>query len=97
MRLRDWFSVGVRLLGVWFSARGVFDLLTAGTYILGIAPNSLVERHDDLHTGAMYNLWYAAGTLAFALYLLFGADHLTRWVYDEIPLPNDDDGSGDSE
>jgi hypothetical protein len=97
MRPRDWFSVGVRLLGVWFSTRGVTDLLTAGTYVLGLAPKALTDRHDDLRTGVTYNLWYAAGTLALAIYLVFGAEHLTRWAFQEPTLPIDDDGSGDSE
>src|SRR4051794_21364064 len=97
MRPRDWFCVGVRLLGVWLFARGVTDLLTAGTYILGIAPKALSDRHQDLHTGVMYNLWYAAGGLAFAIYLLFGAEHLTRWAFQEPLPPSADDGSGDSE
>ena len=97
MQPRDWFSVGVRLLGVWFSTRGVTDLLTAGTCLLGIVPKALVDKYEDLHAGVMYNLWYAAGVLAFAIYLIFGAEHLTRWAFQEPMQPNDDDGSGDSE
>jgi len=97
MQPRDWFSVGVRLLGVWLSARGLTDLLTAGSYVLGIAPKALTDRYDGSHTGVMYNLWYAAGILALAIYLIFGAEHLTRWAFQEPTPQIDDDGFGDSE
>jgi hypothetical protein len=97
MRPRDWFSVGVRLLGVWVLYRGVSDLLHVGASVLGIRPVSITKEFNDAHTALMYDLWYAAGFLAFSLYLIFGAEHLTRWVYAESSLSSDDDGSGDSE
>jgi hypothetical protein len=90
MRPREWFSLGVRLLGVWVLYRGFGDLLHLGTSVLGLRPASIAKEWDDLHSAQMYDLWFAAGYLAFAIYLLFGAEHLTRWVFGEsTPKPND--------
>ena len=97
MRPRDWFNVGVRLLGVWVLYRGFGDLLHAGASLLGVKPESVIREFNDVHTAIMYDLWYAAGFLVLALYLIFGAEHLTRWAYKESPYLGDDDGSGDSE
>ena len=97
MQPRDWFCLGVRLLGVWVLYRGVQDLLHVGASVLGLIPASVAKQFDDEHTTLMYDLWFAAGFLAFAIYLIFGAEHLTRWACKE-PMPlNGDDGSGDSE
>jgi hypothetical protein len=89
MRSRDWFSLGVRLLGVWVLYRAVGDLLVLGSSVLGLSPESSLKQWNDTHTMHMYNMWYAVGYLAFAIYLMLGAEHLTRWVYSE-PSPQRD-------
>jgi|tagenome__1003787_1003787.scaffolds.fasta_scaffold19990862_2 hypothetical protein len=86
MRSRGWFALGVRLLGVWVLYRAVGDLLHLGTAVLGINPETVAKQWDSAHTGVMYELWYVAGFGAFAIYLLLGAEHLTRWVYGEPPV-----------
>ena len=89
MRPRDWFSVGVRLFGLWVFYRGFADLLTLGTLVMGISPSATIDRGfgEGASTASNYYLWYAAGYFALAAYLLLGADHLTRWLFDE-PHPS---------
>jgi hypothetical protein len=89
MRSRDWFALGVRLLGVWVLYRAVGDILHLGAAVLGLSAASVAREFDSTHTRIIYELWYVAGFLAFAFYLLLGAEHLTRAVYDNSP-PNED-------
>jgi hypothetical protein len=86
MSSRDWFSLGARLLGLWALYHGVGDLIHLGSSVLGLSPESTLKQWNDAHTMHMYELWYAAGYLAFAIYLLLGAEHLTKWVYSESSL-----------
>lgn len=83
MRPRDWFSVGIRLFGVWVLYRGFTHLLGVGTFVFGLAPKVFARDFDDAHTGLMYDLWFAAGFFALAIYFMFAAEHLTRWVFNE--------------
>jgi hypothetical protein len=93
MRPRDWFSVGARLFGLWVFYQGVGDLLSAGSWALNILPSQLADKFGDLDSTIPFNLWYAAGDFLFALYLIFGAEHLTRWVFNETQ--KDDSGEDD--
>jgi hypothetical protein len=95
MPARDWFALGVRLLGLWVLYRAVDDLLHLGSATLGINPESVTKQWDSAHTAIMYEVWFAAGFLALALYLLLGAEHFTRWVYSE-PSPSIGDASNGS-
>jgi hypothetical protein len=98
MRPRDWFSVGVRLFGVWTFYRGFSDLLASGVWLFGLAPRFAAKDFDDAHTGLVYDLWYAAGFFALAIYFIFGAEHLTRWAFNEPGPPADGDNeTGDAE
>lgn len=83
MRPRDWFSVGVRLLGVWiFFERGFSYLLAFGAERLRLDKSPLVGGIDT-EANEQYYFWYALGCTAFALYLVFGAEHLTRLAFRE--------------
>jgi hypothetical protein len=97
MRPRDWFSVGLRLFGVWLVYRGVGDLLAAASWLLGLTPRYVAKDFDDAHSGVMFSLMYSAGYFALSAYFLFGSEHLTRWSYDEPSPTSDEDGPGDSE
>ena len=95
MPSRDWFALGVRLLGLWALYYAFANVLHLGTSVLGLSPESTVKEWNDVHSLQMYNLFYVAAYLAFATYLLLGAEHLTRWVYSE-PSPQSDSDSGSS-
>jgi len=90
MRPRDWFSVGVRLLGVWiFYDRGFSYFLTFGAERLRLDKSPLAGGLDT--TGnEQYYFWYALGCTAFASYLIFGAEHLTRLAFREPTGPSAD-------
>src|SRR4029079_15243361 len=84
MQSRDWFALGTRLLGVWVLYRSVQDWLHVGISIMGYFPPSM-SKFDDSYTALKYDVFFAAGFLAFSLYLLFGAERLTRFAYKSRP------------
>jgi hypothetical protein len=94
MRSRDWFALVARLLGLWTLYHAVGDLLHLGSGVLGLSPASTLKEWNDAHSMQMYDLWFAAGYLALAIYLLFGAEHLTRLVYGEPSPQSDSDSVG---
>jgi hypothetical protein len=84
MRPRDWFSVGVRLLGLW----AIFD---GSTYLLRFLAMSLAQasRSDiarqldqDLYAPAYY-ISFGAGAIAIGFILLSSAERLTKWAFKE--------------
>jgi hypothetical protein len=84
MRPRDWFSVGVRLLGVWlFAERGFSYFLTFGADRLNLSDNSPFAGGIDPSVNGPFYLWYALGCTALSAYFIFGADHLTRLAFRE--------------
>src|SRR5215510_8366530 len=87
---RDWFAFAVRLLGLVVLYRAVDDSLHLGSTILGLNPESITKQWDSVHSNIMYDLWFAGGFLAVALYLLLGAEHLTRCVYGEPSQASDE-------
>ncbi|MGD9636673.1 MAG: hypothetical protein AB7G28_24945 [Pirellulales bacterium] len=90
MRPRDWFAVGVRLMGVWiFYERGFSYLLAFGADRLRLNQSPLA---GDIDTSGneQYYIWYALGCTALAAYLVFGAEHLTRWAFREPAAPPQD-------
>jgi hypothetical protein len=89
MRPRDWFLVGLRLIGVWIFYHAVGDVLTAGVWALDLGPQESLGKYQDTHSGLQYNLWFAAGYGALALYFVFGAEGLTKWIFDEYPPDSD--------
>jgi hypothetical protein len=85
MAPRDWFSVGVRLIGVWvFYERGFAYFLSFAAFRLNRSDQSAFgEQFDSGSGGDLYYLWYAIGCTILSLYFVFGADHLTRWAFHE--------------
>ncbi len=99
MRPRDWFSVGLRLFGVWLFYRSLGDVLAAASWFLGLAPRYIAKDFDDVGKGMLFNLMYAISYFAMASYLVFGSEHLTRWAFGE-PSPEeslDEETASDSE
>ncbi len=95
MPSRDWFALGVRLMGLWALYYAFANFLHLGTAVLGISPDiTTKEFNGDAHIQQMYNLWYVAGYLGFTIYLLLGAERLTRWVYSEPSPQSDSDSDG---
>jgi hypothetical protein len=93
MRPRDWFSVGIRLLGAWVFYNGFVDLIYVGALLLGVAPHYIVDKdYGSLEKASIGYLWYAAGRFALAIYFVFFTEHLARWVFD-TPNPDAPDDS----
>jgi hypothetical protein len=90
MRPRDWFCVGVRLIGVWLFTVGLGHLLAAFASML--RPRTQFSDDPDLFYRHVAYALYIAGYCFPAAYLLFGAEHLTRWVFKE-KSSSDDDGA----
>lgn len=83
MRPRDWFSVGVRLLGVWiFCERGFSYFLAFGAERLRLDKSPLAGGIDTVGN-EQYYFWYAMGSSVLAAYFVFGAEHLTRLAFRE--------------
>jgi hypothetical protein len=84
MRPRDWFSVGVRLFGVWVFYRGFSSALDIGAFQSRIGQSYAMASQGGITPGmGAPLLWYPVGYFLLAIYLLFGAEHLTRWVFKE--------------
>src|SRR4051794_36855433 len=97
MRPRDWFLVAVRVLGLWVFYCGFVDLIYFGAILLGLGPHSLVEKEyvGSAEKASMTYLWYGAGRFALALYFLFRAEGLTKWVFGERPR-DDEQSNGEA-
>lgn len=90
MRPRDWFSVGVRLMGVWiFYERGFAYFLAFGADRLNLQGKSPLAGDIDTAGNEQYYFWYALGCTVLAIYFVFGADQLTRWAFHESAAPSD--------
>ncbi|HEY3391753.1 MAG TPA: hypothetical protein VGK58_03540 [Lacipirellulaceae bacterium] len=93
MRPRDWFSVGVRLLGVW----AVYD---GFIYLMGVLADRLtdfsrseaVRQFETSPDTTTRYLVYAVGSVALCFILISGAERLTRWAFNE-PQPAEDNRS----
>ncbi len=88
MRSRDWFSVGLRLLGAWLYYRALQDLMYSASWLFGINPGMRGADSADVSHSMLYNLMYAVGSFALGNYFLFGAEGLTRRSFNE---PTEDD------
>jgi hypothetical protein len=85
MRPRDWFLVGVRLIGVWALFRA-FEILWP---ILGVwlQLTSISGPGFRAMNGlGIYSAWQVGGYVATAALFLFGAEWLTRIVFPERRL-----------
>ena len=83
MRPRDWFGVGIRLLGAWWFVQGANLAIAFLYYRLGLDDSPFTGSRSESDASPHGYLLYAAGYWAPACYALFGAEHLTRWVYHE--------------
>jgi hypothetical protein len=93
MRPRDWFLVGIRLIGAWAIYRGVNEAANLLSVIFGVQPQRFFEMDFDgssLRASKNYVL-YALTNLAFGLYFVFGGEEITKWVFDEYPRESDDE------
>jgi hypothetical protein len=91
MRPRDWFSVGVRLLGVWIIYDGFVYLLAVLSE--GVSHFSRSGASRSLTTESTPSIdytFYAVGALGFGFVLISGAERLTRWAFNE-PSPAEDE------
>lgn len=89
MRPRDWFAVGVRLLGVWAFVRAFEYVVALGAIRLSIVPPSQIGPFDA-PSQLFYYLCYATADLALAAFLILGAEQITRLVFRE-PKPVEPD------
>jgi hypothetical protein len=82
---RDYFAVGVRLMGLWECLRGVEYAMTVIALRLQISPSTLgpFEQRAEL----LNYLFYATSNIAIGVCLLVGAEQLTAWVFRERKEP----------
>ena len=93
MRPRDWFLVGIRLLGAWVFYRSFAYFLAFGAARLDLRYSSSVAAELDASRGTeLYYLWYALGYCALAAFFIFGAERITKIVFNE----STDEPGGDS-
>jgi hypothetical protein len=87
MRPRDWFSVGVRLLGVWVIYDGFVYLLAVLSESLTHFSRSEIARSLTTESKPSIDYAvYAVGALGFGFVLISGTERLTRWAFNE-PSP----------
>jgi len=90
MRPRDWFSVGVRLFGLWVFYRGFVDAILFVVDRMELISRSQVSRElDASQSRAGYYAIFAISQMALAYLLVFGAERLTGWAFKE---PAESDG-----
>jgi hypothetical protein len=81
---RDWFSVGLRLFGVYVFYRGVSYLLATLADKLELLSRTQISRDLEMyqaHNG--YYLMMAIGFMGFGFLLIYGAEGVTRWKFNE--------------
>ena len=88
MRPRDWFSVGVRLFGVYVFFEGFAQLIAFVCGVLGLFTR-VDFSSDQSERYSKYVLAYVVGYFALSYFLVFGAERLTSWAFHE-PSPDDD-------
>lgn len=96
MQTREWFIMGVRLLGL-------FVIFTSLTYFSYYIEHLLGHRSDSFERPVSGYLVHGCVHFLFGLYLLFGTKHLARMAYGELadqakpdslePLPEVRDGN----
>jgi hypothetical protein len=83
MRPRDWFSVGVRLFGLWVIYDGFGFLLGVLANRLEQLSPSVVRSLEPSRFSPIYGLVFAIGSMALGFILIAGAERLTRWAFNE--------------
>jgi hypothetical protein len=82
MMARNWFGVGVRLIGVWEIVSGLDELVTYGNVLLGFYRTSL--------TSPIGFLTHAIVHLLVGLFLLFSAMGVVNSVYPPSNIINEE-------
>jgi hypothetical protein len=81
MRPRDWFSVGIRLFGVWIFYEGfVYFVGYVGERVDLFWESEFSEDFRLARSRGHVYLWYAIGNITLALFILLRAEHLTDWL-----------------
>jgi hypothetical protein len=97
MRPRDWFSVGVRLFGVYVFFRGFAQLLGLFADTVSQASRAQLAREFDSASAPRgYILVFVVGYFALSYTLVFGGERLTRLAFHEPSPLEDDDPSRSS-
>jgi hypothetical protein len=93
MRPRDWFLVGIRLLGAWVFYRGVNEFTNFLSVVLDVVPQNYLDRDfgGSSWRATKNYLLYAAAYIAIALFFVFGGEGITKWVFDEYPRESDEE------
>lgn len=86
MQARDWFSVAVRVLGVWVIFCGFEQLFAFANLWFTPQEDPMFRPESRQMAQATVYLWYAGGYWVLGSFMLFGAEPLTRLAFRE-PLP----------
>jgi hypothetical protein len=90
MRPRDWFAVGVRLIGVYAFYRAVIQWLgVVGDFFYQASRSEAARELDVSQSHAGYVAVFAVGLTVLSYVLIFGAERLTRWSFNE-PAPDEE-------
>jgi hypothetical protein len=73
MTPKDWFAVGIRILGVVILIYGIWDLVNAGLLHY--------EYWKNPDTSSGYYVIVGCATIIMGLYLAAGASHLVNFAY----------------
>jgi hypothetical protein len=93
MRPRDWFLVGIRLLGVYVVYRGVVEAANLLSVLFGAMPQYYLERDFGGSSWAATKnyLLYAIVDFALGLYFVYGGEEITKRVFDEYPRDEEEE------
>jgi hypothetical protein len=95
---RDWFSVGVRLLGVYVFYRAVAQWL--GLFAEMFAQVTRSELSRDLGNSESRNGYvvvFGVGYLILSYFFIFGAERLTRLAFNEQSELDSDEAAAEPE
>jgi hypothetical protein len=87
MKPRDWFGLGVRFTGLWCLMQSATNLLYFLDVRLGFSSPGDAAQSVYGKTSPQGYVLYAAGYSAIAFYFLLCTEHLTRWTFNEPPVP----------
>jgi hypothetical protein len=77
MRPRDWFLVGLRLIGVWVFYKGFTQLLGYGALMMNMGARIPgMPQYGPAQVYGEYYLLTVFGDLGFGLFLVFGCKRL---------------------
>lgn len=87
MRPRDWFSVGIRLFGLWVIYRGfTFAMYFVADCLSLFTAFALSNEWETAKKNSKPEIFLAAGYLILGFIFVYGGERLTRLVFNE-PSP----------